>query len=75
MSALLSLLPLVIRFLGLLLDRGVQAKAIKKEEAQRYIRDLQAMAKKLGTAAELRDEVSGQVKELDSWEDGGGTGE
>lgn len=49
-------------------DRGIEKGKITKEQAEKYIKDVQAIASKLDTAAKLRDDGISQSDELDAWE-------
>ena len=68
LSIFTVVVPFIIKILGMIIDSSVQKKALSKEQADRFIADLAAISKQLGTAAELRDQGKTQSDELDKYQ-------
>jgi hypothetical protein len=68
LSLFTILVPFIIKVLGMIIDSSVQKKVLSKEQADRFIADLAAISKQLGTAADLRNQGQIQSSELDKYE-------
>ena len=63
-----AFIPLLIKLLTMLINGAVASNALKKDQAKRYLDDIQAIATQLGTSAVLREQGQTQTDELDQYE-------
>lgn len=63
-----SIVTIIIKMLGFFIDSSVKNKSMKKESAEKYLKDLNNIVKQLTTSAVLRDSGISQSTELDAYE-------